>query len=111
MKLKLPKEKQELYDKLAEPLKEEFLAEMNEERKNLMLKSITLTTLLLESFDDLEEFGMFRAKLKEKGKMFRHQATLYVKQVWKVEENLDEGADYLVKMSQKIDELFKLDEI
>lgn len=111
MKLKLPKEKQEIFDKLDESLREKFLAEVDEERQNLMLKSITLTTLLLESFDDLEEFGMFRAKLKEKGKMFRHQAVLYVKQVWGVEEDLNEGADYLVKMSQKIDDLFKLEEI
>lgn len=107
MKLKMTKEDKDIFDALTEDLKEVFLKEKDEERKNLMLKSVILTTLLIENLDALEEFGLFREKLKIKGKPFKHQLLLYINQIWGIKEDLNEGTDYILQISKKIDELLK----
>ena len=107
MKIKMTEQDKALFEAMSKEDQDKFLNEKDEQRKNLMLKSVILTTLLIENLDDLEEFGLYREKLKVKGKPFKHQLLVYIKQVWGIEDDLNEGTDYILQISKKIDEMLK----
>ena len=104
-----PKEK-ERFQKLTEPEKQLFLQEKADRLEKLSIKTAILTTLLIESLDDIEMYNLFRHRLKKTSKIFKAECEAYVDDLFR-SENLEESkgqrtntADYIVHASKAVDE-------
>lgn len=106
MEIKLTQEQAAQIEKMSDKEKEEFYANAEKVRTNLGLKTVFLTTLLIENLETLEEFNMKRGKLKETAKAFNIQMHKYMNEIYK---NIDGetvfSSDYIMEMTKKIDEL------
>lgn len=106
MEIKLSREEADLLEAMSEEDKEKFYANAEKVRTNLGLKTVALTTMIIENLDQLEQFNMKRGKLKETAKAFNIQMHKYMKEVYdNIEGDAVFSSDFIVELTTKIDEL------
>jgi hypothetical protein len=103
--LKLSKQEMEEFDALSIEEQDKYLATANEIRKQLMLKTVVLSNILIESFDTLESFGLMRMSLKHSAQKTKRLLEDYINQIYDVKEEESESIDYIAKVSKEIDKL------
>jgi hypothetical protein len=102
--INLTKEEKDEFAKLPKEEQEAFIEAAWNQRQNIMIKTIGLSMLLIESFDKLKEFGLQRHKLKQYGNMYNKELEKYINEVYD-QELPGESTDYIAELSKKIDEL------
>lgn len=77
------------------------------EKQALMIKSCALTTMLLETLDEMEEAGLVRSMLKKTANPFKVQLNLYLKRIFEVNTDPSGGNDYLASIIKHLEDGFE----
>lgn len=107
IKVNLTEEEKKEFAKLTEQEQQQFLDDALAMRHTLMVKTAVLSMLLIESFDDLKEFGLQRQRLKNLGNQYNKELEKYISIIFDNAEEKGAAADYVAEMSGKIDNLFR----
>lgn len=99
-----PEELQE-FSNMSVQEKKEFMESADNRRKQLMLKTVVLTSVLVESFDELEYFKMTRYKTKHSVKNAKKHLEKYINDVYNVNVEEELGTEYISQISKEIDKL------
>jgi glutamyl/glutaminyl-tRNA synthetase len=103
-----PEEKKYLEDKTPEEI-DKFVAERAIKIEKLSVKTVALTTLLLESLEELEGYNMFRQLMKNKVKSFKKPLESYINDLFKTkalsedDEQRKETADFICSVTKTIE--------
>lgn len=73
----------------------------------LMLRSIVLSSLLIEGFDELEDAGYAKQKLKMLLKRTKTEAEKYVNRSFDLLDDTMPSTEYVRQMSLKVAEIFE----
>ena len=105
IRIKLTKEEKEEFALLTKEEQNQFMETASKRRQQLMVKTIVLTTILIESFDDLIEFDSFRHKLKNLANNYSKELNKYIDDVFDINEERGLSTDYIAKITAEIDKL------
>lgn len=94
-------------ENLSPELKDAYIEQRAKKRQVLMIKTIGLTSLLLECFDELETLNIFRHRMKKTGNPFLKTLEKYINDVYDVNEKPSESNEYLAVLSNKINKLIE----
>lgn len=107
IRIKMTQQEAEEFDKLSEEDKQKFFEGVNLRRKHLMLKTAVASMFLVECFDELEEIGMLRHKLKQSGSKFNVELDKYIDQIFAINEDNSDSTEYLNVMIKRFNEVFE----
>jgi len=107
IRVNLSKEEKEEFAKLTEQEQKQFLDDALAMRHTLMVKTAVVSMILIESFDDLKEFGLQRQRLKNLGNQYNKELEKYINAIFDSTEEKGNAADYVALMSGKVDNLFR----
>lgn len=103
----MTKQEADEFEKLSEEEKQKFLEGVDLRRKHLMLKTAVASMFLVECFDELEEIGMLRHKLKQSGSRFNVELNKYIDQIFAINEDSSDSTEYLNVMIKRFNEVFE----
>lgn len=110
MNIKLSKEEAQRFSAMSEPEKQLFMKDKRDELDKLAMKTSILTSLLIDSLDDIEKFSMYRQNLKKRGNMFKAELETYMNDLFKEKTLTDDNeerlntADFIVHATKAADE-------
>lgn len=107
MRINMNKKDKEAYDKLSEDEQQVILQNHHAHMQGLLLKTALLSQLTIETFDELENYDMYRHELKRDGKKFSRTLDKYMTDVFKVDEDSSLSANYVHKVSEAFDKILK----
>lgn len=102
MEILLTQEEKQIFNNLTQEQKKEYMNGKLTERENLLLKTIVVSNVLMECFDDLEKYNMHRQKLKQVGKNYNTHLEKLINQVFDENERSLESTDYVFNMTNRI---------
>lgn len=113
MDIRMTKEEHQRYSSLTEVERELFLKDKKQKLEKLGTKVTILTNLLVDTLDDIEEFNLFRHRLKQLTKSYNKECKLYLDDLFRSSVLTDDQgqrvstADYIVHASKAVDEEFE----
>ncbi len=110
LKIKLTQEEKEEFALLPKDQQQEFMNAALKRRNHLMLKTMVLSSILVDSVEEMEEFGLVRHRLKQVGKMYNKELDKIIDNVFDTistdnPEDQQDSAGYIAQISQAIDKL------
>lgn len=75
------------------------------EKEALLLKTIVVSHVLMECFDELEKQNMHRQKLKQVGKRYHNLVEEFINDVFDVTSEDKAGTAYIYEKSERVNEL------
>ena len=107
IKIRLTKEEQEEFALLPKEQQQAFMDAADRRRKHLMLKTMVLSSILVDSLEEMEEFGLVRFRLKQVGRQYNAELDKIIDNVFDEITNGDkqDSTGYIAQISQAIDKL------
>jgi tRNA G10 N-methylase Trm11 len=90
MKIPMSKQEQADFEKMSAEDQQKFVEKKRQKRERLGTKTVILATLLIESLDDVEEFNLFRHKLKQSSKSYKKECEKFLDDLFKNKELTDD---------------------
>lgn len=104
-----PEERKE-FESLSEEKQQEFFEGVRLRRQILMLKVTVASMFLIECFDDLEELGIQKHKLKQLAKPYLSHLEKHIDKVFDVNDDDNASIEYLKLQTDLMHKTFMKDE-
>jgi hypothetical protein len=93
------------FDALSDSEKNDYLKKREDHLNMLMRGTVVLSSLLVEWFDELENAGYARQRLKQVLKLSKKESEAYLDRIFDKLENTLPSSSYVQEVSGKVEEL------
>lgn len=111
IRLSMTDEEAEEFSNLSEEQKDKFFESVKLRKQELMLKTAVASMFLVECFDELEQLGVLRNKLKQTGKAFNKHIEKFVEDIFNNNEENSDSTEYINEMIKRFHKNFEYESI